>query len=177
MKWITKDKSHVDRGTATLRNAVDNAKREPEWYKLAEASDSRWLYCQETMNCTSVQSELIEYVGRYTERFGSDLLCTFMDLDAFLGRDASEEDPYGRWIIGVGIREDGVDSNSGIMYHLRNTKHGYYLHPQYVYRKVLAIDIEDELVPDSSDQTYYRNRNITLYDITNCLYKLAEEDE
>lgn len=179
MKMYHYDKSHVDRGTATLRNAVDSIKNRPNSHRLlAEDHDSCYLYNQQELSCSAIQSKLIEYVGRYCESFGSDLICTLCDLDAFIGSDATEDDEYGRWIIGVGIRESGVDHNAWIMSNLKNSQPAFngYCRPESYYRKVLAINIEDDLVKDH-DGDYYRNRSIELYDITHDLYKIAEEDE
>lgn len=177
MKLYHYDKSHVDRGTATLLNAVDSIKnRDDSRQLLAEDHDSHYLYDQQDLNCSAIQSKLIEYVGRYTESFGSDLLCTLCDLDAFIGNNDTEDDPHGRWVIGVGIRDSGVDHNAWIMHNLRQSRSFVgYCHPEAYYRKVLAINIEDYLVKDS-DGDYYRNRSVELYDITHDLYKLAEED-
>lgn len=175
MKLYLKDKSHVDRGTATLRRAVELAKN---WkgYKLAEDYDSHYLYNQQDLNCSGIQSKLIEYVGRWTEDYGSDLICTLTDLDAFVRDDDTVDAPHGRWIIAVGIRTSGVDHNAWVMSRVKDTMsyHGY-LNPKEVYNKVLAIDIEDELAQDSEGD-YYRNRNIALYDITNTLNCLESED-
>lgn len=177
MKIYLKDKSHVDRGTATIRDAVDRARKDTYLKKeLASAYDSNYLYNQQTLNATSIQSKLIEYVGRYTDRYGSDLLFALCDLDAFLGNDDTENDPHGRWVIAIGIHEDGCDFDYSIMLNAktsRNTWNDFISITKY--RKILAINIEDELVKDH-DGDYYRNRDIRLYDITHDLYKLAEED-
>lgn len=176
MLFYTYDKSHVDRGTATLRNAVDNAKKYAH-LRLAQDYDSCWLSCQNPLNCTTVQSKLIEYTGRYCDSYASDIICTLSDLDAFLRDDDTPEDAHGRWIIGVGLRDHGVDHNAWIMCRLKDTKQwNSNLVSTSAYRKVLALDITDELV-QATDGDYYRNREVTLYDITNELYKLAEEDE
>lgn len=177
MSLIYKDKAHVDRGTATLRNAVDHARKDTYIKKeLASAHDSNYLYNQQTLNATSIQSKLIEYVGRYTDRFGSDLLFAICDLEAFLGKDDTEDAPHGRWVIGIGIHEDGCDFNYSIMLNARaDYDHWSYFINLSKYRKILAINVEDELVKDS-DGECYRNRDIRLYDITHELYRIDEED-
>lgn len=175
MNIYLKDKAHVDRGTATLRNAVDVAKTF-RGYLLAEDHDSNYLSCQQELSCSDIQSKLIEYVGRFCERYSSDLICTLTDLDAFTRDNAKINDPYGRWVIGVGIRSSGVDHNAWIMSNLEETVGWHnFIHPTAKYRKVLAIDIVDELHKDA-DGHYWRDRNIQLFDITETLNKLAEED-
>ena len=176
MKWYPTTKDHIDRGPATLYRAVEIAKKWND-YRLADDYRYDYLSNQLTMNCDGIQSKLIEYVGRWTESYGSDLIITLKNLDAFLGDDGTVDDAYGRWIIGVGIRQLGVDNNTFIISRLRETASpAGYIHPTEKYRKVLAIDIEDELKQDA-DGDYYRDRNIVLYDITNCLNRLAEEDK
>lgn len=178
MKIYLKDKSHVDRGTATLRDAVDRARKDTYLRKeLASAHDNNYLYNQQTLNATSIQSKLIEYVGRYTDRFGSDVLFAMCDLDAFLGNDDTEDAPHGRWVIAIGIHEDGCDFNYSIMFNAKNSRNTWndFIHLSK-YRKILAINVEDELIKDS-DGEYYRHRDIRLYDITRDLYILAVEDK
>lgn len=176
MRFYIKDKAHVDRGTATLRNAVDSAKRYPDKL-LAKTSDCSYLYNQQELWCETIQTKLIEYVGRYCDRFGSDLICTLSDLDAFLRDDTTEDDPFGRWVIGVGIRADGVDHNAWIMSNARNTEScNGFVYPEHYYRKILAIDIELTLERDSDGDCWY-SREIHLYDITTEFTKLDEEDK
>lgn len=129
------------------------------------------------INGSSIQSKLIEYVGRYTESFGSDLIATFAELQPFLtvGNDPDDFNPdvNHEWVIGVGIRTHGVDHNAFIMSRLTEEKRNgqCYVYPEHNYRKLLAVHIKDEISNENDRMT----RTIKLVDITSDCYMLKDK--
>lgn len=126
------------------------------------------------INATTIQTILIQMTGRFCEHYASDLLITMSELQPFLHQERVpewDEDKPHRWILGVGIREMGVDGNTFIMQRIAETKSSYgYLHPNHIYRKILAIDITD-----TRDDTGVK-RSIQLVDISRNLYTIIPED-
>ena len=160
---------------ATITNAVDNALKQKHNILAEDSASSSVGYCM-SMNASSIQTKLIQLVGRFCESYASDLLITLSDLQPFISQDKlppfDAEKPH-RWIIGVGIRELGVDGNNFILSRLKETQlPGHeYVFPHHQYRKVLALEITDEY-----DKTAV-TRKIKLVNITNDLYKIAPEDK
>lgn len=171
MKWVNKTIDDIEHGPATLQAAMD------------AIPDNR-LICKEkfylhsgmktdfSLNLSSIQTALIQITGRFCEHYASDLMCTFWNLDPFLnGANRNKSD---RWTIGVGIRESGVDGNTYIMSRLKRTVSGPfdYVNTKQDYRKILAIDIRDELQDDGCVIRTFR-----LADITGNLLRISPQDE
>lgn len=161
--------------SATITNAVDSALKQKDNILAEDSSDSSVGY-RMSINASSVQTKLIQLVGRFCESYACDLIVTFADLQPFISQDKLppfEADKPHRWIIGVGIRELGVDGNTFILTRLKETQipGRDYVFPQHQYRKVLAVEITDDY-----DETTV-TRTIRLVNITHDLYKLADEDK
>ena len=169
MLFYWKTKEDVDHGPKTLVIAADNAENSRDI--LAEESINIFPENPCEMNASDIQSKLIELTGRFCERYASDLICTFSDLQPFIV--ASIPTKPDRWVIGVGIRDSGVDHNSFIMAKLKDTQTApyHYVHPSLKYRKLLALDIVENV-----DEDGCWKRTIKLKDISSHVFKIAEED-
>ena len=136
-------------------------------------SVTRNLY-KDSMNMSDIQTKLIQLTGRYCERYASDLICTLSDLQAFIEVQYSPE-PMRKTII-VGIREDGVDHEAFVVPRLEDTITGMngYVHVDWVYRKLLAIDIQDEVKGEFGYP--YMERTVRLVDITHEVSRLEKSE-
>lgn len=183
MLLYLKKPSHVSHGPATLREACDRVLNRitgrrglilgEESLTIAATEPTHNKEPKYSFNASEIQTALIQITGRFCERYASDLLCTLTDLNAFLTLDYINKP--NRWIIGVGIRESGVDGNEFIMSRLKDTRSGLtgFVHPEQVYRKVLAIDIQDE----GPSHTDWPTRTIRLLDLTHDLTTIHPDDE
>ncbi len=183
MLFYEKTISEIEHGPKTLMNASDSIKKDDGLGRSKYLADENfWIhkgYSTDDVtisgtNGSSIQSKLIEMVGRYTESYGCDLIIILSDLQPFLtAKDCPFEDD--RWVIGVGIRENGVDYNRAILNNLKDTRHGFYdyVYPNYNYRKILVIDIQDKVEDDGLSV----QRMIALKDVTNDIIRIDPEDE
>lgn len=141
---------------------------------LFDASGRYSPYRGFNVNYTSIATCIIQNVGRFAERFASDFLSNWKDVEQIL-----ESTPTGpcRFVIGFGIRGEGVDGNDYIVSRLRNT-----LDPttEYVsveragYRKVLALEIKFETEEGGTNDV--ATVQMVLKDLTHDLSRLAPED-
>lgn len=104
----------------------------------------------DNVNLSGILTQLIQSVGRFCEHYASDLLYDLAQVDAFLQPYDITSD--NRWVLVFGIHENGVDG--AIFTSSRIKSEG-----KNKYRKILALDIQDRLVPCE--------RRFTLVDITN----------
>ena len=156
----------------TIVDAVDQAIKDKR--VIAEEDTYILFGHQAYMNASTIQTAMIQIVGRFCEHHASDLIIHLAELQPFIQQDCVPEwddaQPH-RWTMGMGLREMGVDGNSFIMERILETKSTYgYVHPNHVYRKVLAIDVLDTKDDDGI------KRCVRLVDISNNLYKIAPED-
>ena len=169
MIFYQKTKEDVEHGPKTLLLAADKAENDRDI--IAEEDITIFPSNPGEMNASTIQSKLIEITGRFCERYASDLICTFADLQPFIV--PSVPDHPDRWIIGVGIRDSGVDHNAFIMARLKETQSApfHYVHPSMKYRKILALDIVENI-----DESGYFVRTIKLKDIGSHIIKIDEAD-
>lgn len=162
-------KDDVDRGFATLQNAAANC---PDKQILASEDAVLFPGTNNEMNGCSIQTALIHIIGRYCEHYASDIIAVFNALQPFLESNCPTED--GKWYIGVGIRECGVDGNGFLLSRLRQSMNPntHLLDPRRDYRKVLCIEITETIHLTSGTAT----RLIQLKDVTNELTYMADED-
>lgn len=156
----------VSHGLITLRQAADSYMTPV----LAEEKTHLFPSTKTEINASDIQTQLIQITGRFCERHASDLVCTLSDLDPFLQINGIPEKD-DRWIIGIGIRDCGVDGNTFLYNRLKNTVQNFmdYVYPSTIYRKVLCIDIQDTKDPAC--------RKIQLKDLTHTISKLSPEDK
>lgn len=128
----------------------------------------------EEMNMSGIQTKLIQITGRFCEQYASDLICTLADLQPFLR--VSNITESNRWVIPVGIRASGVDHEGFVLSRLRDTITNPmmgYVHVEYAYRKLLVIDIQDE-VKTTSDNSLCCTRTVRLIDITHSITRVPQ---
>lgn len=126
------------------------------------------------MNLSGIQTKLIQLTGRFCEAYGSDLICTFADLQPFIRISAITQS--NRWVIPVGIRASGVDHEGFILSRLRDTITNPmtgYVHVEYAYRKLLVLDIQDE-VKNTPDDSLHCTRTVRLIDITHSITRVPQ---
>ena len=133
-------------------SAVDRV-LEQEKSPAVLCKDCFWGYHLErgdNINISGILTRLIQNVGRFCEHYASDLLYDLAQVDAFLQPYDITSD--NRWVLVFGIRENGVD---GALFTSSRIKS----EGKDRYRKILALDIQDKLVPSE--------RRFILVDITN----------
>lgn len=194
------DRVFRDRGPKTLLNAVhkvlENQEKIGGDYRvmgkvLAHDSDTTYVGGNfGEINASTIQTVLIQTVGRFCESFASDLICTLSDLQPFICNKyvtCSEvntcENPE-EWVIGVGIRDSGVDHNEFIISSLKESRRPHFsgkdaLSKAYVsvsqtYRKLLAVYISE---CETGSEEKYVALNIYVVDITNDCSVIDPADE
>lgn len=170
MLWLQKTIENVEHGPCCFFNAADIALRNPNHqYTIKQEQFLIDETPTDELNISDIQTKLIQITGRFCEHHADDLLLTFAEIEAF-AKNASFKGE-NRWIIGIGIRESGVDHNAFIMGRLRNTKHDFsnLVYPEHVYRKLLLLDITDK---DASEKCHWPTRTFTLIDATHLLTKI-----
>lgn len=80
------------------------------------------------INLNTILTKLIQDAGRFCEMYASDL---FIDWTHILHTINSENDG----IFAIGIRENGVDSNSYVSHHIKTDWNNYY------YRRLYAVKV------------------------------------
>lgn len=137
---------------------------------------SKHVLCHEVgtldnLNVSHIATRLIQEVGRFCERYASDFLISWDTVREHLEPRPIEE-PY-RAVEVFGIRRSGVDHNSFFMSHLRNDSRNGFFCCEYVYRKVLALEIA--IHPGN----YYggcSTATCTLKDLTDELWRVEPGD-
>lgn len=164
----------ISHGPKTLQNAVDSILNN-QYDKNILVKEKFTIFNNSkdtTLSICNIQTYLIQIVGRLCERFASDLCLTFDELNIFTHNCVITEP--NRWIIGIGIRENGVDSNTYIIHRLLDSINNNHQIPEIskYYRKILAIDITD--IPDK-DKTG-GTRTFTLFDISHHIISIDKTD-
>lgn len=194
------DEVFKDHGPKTLLNAVHNALKDHEMkngiYKVMgkvlafEEGTAYGTTHFDELNASALQTALIQNAGRYCERFASDLICTLSDLEPFIRNkpvtcsvDNRVKNPE-EWVIGVGLREDGVDHNDFILNRLKESRrpsfsgkdalHNAFVNVNQTYRKVLAIYITENRY---EWQDEYVKLEIYVIDITHDFSRIDPMDE
>lgn len=151
----------------TLRKAFERAD------DILTSASASLANSQPTINTSDIATVLIQYCGRFAERYASDMLITWDEVRKLIeARDISEPEEH---IICFGIRKNGVDSNSFIMQRLKHTVTPLmnYVNVDCIYRSILALEIK--ITPP--DENYpFGNIVMTLKDITNDIYKIEDDD-
>lgn len=168
MLWLQKTIEDVEHGPCYFFNAADIALRNPNHqYTIGQEQFLIDDAPTDELNISDIQTKLIQITGRFCEHHAADLLLTLAEIEAF-AKNASFKGE-NRWIIGIGIRESGVDHNAFIMGQLRNTKFSNLVYPEHIYRKLLLLDITDK---DASKKYRWPTRTFTLIDATHLLTKI-----
>ena len=125
---------------AAYENAKDCETITEHGYKTAFGS-------RYNINLSSIETKLIQDVGRFCERYAGDLFISWNEVKETI--DCHTEP---KTVIGIGIRRDGVDGNGYICHNLESESTRY-----HYYRKVYAVCIEHNDL----------DVNVTLKDISN----------
>lgn len=194
------DEVYKNHGPKTLLNAVhkvlENQETKDGRYRVMGkvlAHDDATTYVGGhfgEINASTIQTALIQSVGRFCESFASDLICTLSDLQPFIhnkyvtcSENNTRENPE-EWVIGVGIRDSGVDHNEFIISRLKESRKPFlpgkdalsksYVSVSQSYRKLLAIYISEcEINPEEK----YVALNIYVVDITHDCSVIDPADE
>ena len=175
MYFNKKEISDIPDARKEFTDAVDTILR-CEYKNNILASEEAWVSRstgEMDMSLSHIQSELIHLAGRYCERFASDLIVTLAMLQAFIPLQYSPT-PMRKTIV-VGIREDGVDNEPFVVSRLKETITGMnnFVHVEWKYRKLLAIDIQDAVKEEPGFS--YLERTVRLIDITHDVCRLEKE--
>lgn len=99
------------------------------------------------INLSSIFTRIIQLTGRFAESYASDVLLELDDIRALVS-DPPEIEP-GKSIdiiIPMGVRRQGVDHDAFLMRRLLQTRQpsllGSYVHPEHVYRAILACRVQ-----------------------------------
>lgn len=166
---IVDNTTYITESPETIVNAFDRSKK--------ELASTKTYFTEESpdVNMSSIYTLLIQYTGRYAERYASDLLISLNEVQNLLAPHSINE--AKRYVIGFGIRRDGVDHNSFIISRLKETMiRGLgpcYVHPLREYRSILALEIR--FTPETSTN-YGANVTCTLKDITDDFSAMAPSD-
>lgn len=132
----------------------------------------------ENINLSNIYSKLIEETGRWTERYGSDLI---ISIDALRREfDAIRHDPdfeSKSTIHAFGIRRDGVDGNLFLMsrlYESSRAKISEYVNVDANYRKILLLEMDY-----AAEDGYFNSIRVTatLRDATTSFLRIEEDDK
>lgn len=174
MLWYPKTISDIEHGPMTLQQSVNS---------ILQKAPDKILYSEKfyttdnpkELNISNLQTLLIQITGRFCEKYASDLLCTLSTIEPFC-KNVKIDKP-DRWIIGIGIRDYGIDHNAFIIHRLNNTKSGNYefVYPTQVYRKLLILDITDKII-DMKNDIITSERIFTLVDATHDVSKIIPND-
>lgn len=169
MYFYEKTINDIGHGEACFHEAAEHGKLlDEETISVYSATDPV------EMNLSGIQTKLIQLTGRFCEAYGSDLICTFADLQPFIRISAITQS--NRWVIPVGIRARGVDHEGFILSRLRDTITNPmtgYVHVEYAYRKLLVLDIQDE-VKNTPDDSLHCTRTVRLIDITHSIARVPQ---
>ena len=148
----------------TIQNAFD--RNEKFLYYTREPIP----HALEDINMSAIYTKMIQYVGRYAERFASDLLIDIDTINKTIETLKDIKEPE-RKIFCLGIRRDGVDGNGFLMARIKQSAHDNiykYIHITHEYRSVLALEIK--VIPHNCNPECVQNDNgraeFTLKDIT-----------
>ena len=137
-----------------------------------------WDQRRSGINISSIQSRIINEVGRFAESFASDALYELETISDLLSEHMIE--PGEDCIIPFGIRRTGVDGTRFLMQRLisdcRYPTSGY-LHPERCYRKILGVRIKIGVPPESVLGLPFKARaSVELKDLTDAFVKTSDAD-
>lgn len=174
MLWYPKTINDIEHGPITLQQSV-NIILEKYSNKILYQEEFHILNEEKELNISDLQTLLIQITGRFCEKYASDLLCTLSTIEPFC-KNVQIKNP-DRWVIGIGIRDYGVDHNSFIIHRLNETKSNPhdFVYPNKIYRKLLILDITDKIMDMKNNNGIYK-RIFTLVDATHDVSKIIPND-
>lgn len=154
----------------TLSKAFDATDKEHDITAHGYAGD---------INMSSILTAIIQDTGRFAESYASDVLFSLAEIYTLtenLPKDFRPDEPIDK-LIPIGIRQLGVDHGAFIMSKLLHTQSstlmGSYVHPDHIYRKILAVQIHISAPADSYDRVYVK---ATLRSIMPAINKIDPAD-
>lgn len=113
----------------------------------------------ENVNMSDIFTRIIQDTGRFAERYASDALYAIRTVDELCRSAWTSREPVDEIFV-FGIRASGVDGNAYFMSRLFDTRSPFveYVHPEQVYRRVLALRVRIGMLPlfDGGTELYPR---------------------
>lgn len=102
----------------------------------------------ENVNMSDIFTRIIQDTGRFAERYASDALYAIKAVDGLCKSAWTSREPVDEIFV-FGIRASGVDGNAYFMSRLFDTRSPFveYVHPEQVYRRVLALRVRIGMLP------------------------------
>lgn len=136
-----------------MQNTPESIINRRDWSTIRQAylhtDDSRDITASGypgDINLSDIFTRIIQLTGRFAESYASDVLSELNDIQALVS-DPPKIEP-GKSIdviIPMGIRRQGVDHDVFLMHRLLQTRQptllGAYIHPEHVYRAILACRV------------------------------------
>lgn len=132
----------------------------------------------ENVNMSDIFTRIIQDVGRFAERYASDALYTIRTVDGLCKSAWTSREPVDEIFV-FGIRASGVDGNAYFMSRLFDTRSDFveYVHPEQVYRRVLALRVRIGMLPLFDGGTELHPRVICeLKDLTHSFLRIDPAD-
>lgn len=132
----------------------------------------------ENVNMSDIFTRIIQDVGRFAERYASDALYTIRTIDGLCRSAWTSREPVDEIFV-FGIRASGVDGNAYFMSKLFDTRSDFmeYVHPEQVYRRVLAPRVRIGMLPLFDGGTELHPRVICeLKDLTHSFLRIDPAD-
>lgn len=165
MKMNVYKVEEIGHGHSCFRKAVENG----DVLAVDSGNDYGCFDDGIVISMCDVITKLIQITGRFCEFFASDVVWEIAKINAFEEFKANGEENH--WVIPIGIRSHGVDHEEFILERLAETEKNGYVYPEHVYRKLLAVDINDSVETwENGDKVCVRI--VILVDITHSLYKI-----
>lgn len=96
-----------------------------------------------SVNISGILTRIIQDVGRFAERWASDVLYDLDNIRLLCHSEYILEDEIDE-VFPIAIRRDGVDSGNFLMNRLVDTQRGpitSYVHPNQTYRRILGVRV------------------------------------
>lgn len=162
------DKLVARRDWTTIRTAYNYPPSKPDITAIGTAG---------AVNLSNILTYIIQVVGRFAERFASDVLFQLDDIQTLVN-ECTELKPGTTIdkIITIGVRRNGVDHDNFIMHRIANTQPNFnlspFVYPEYVYRAILACRV----VITQKDGTPAPYVECTLRSIMDNITKIDDHD-
>jgi len=141
---------------ATIRDAYDHSNE-----GLREHGYMATEHGMTAINMSSIYTKIIQDVGRFAERFASDVLYELENIRSLCENAYPLEQDIDEIFV-MGIQKDGVDGNNSLMNKLVQTQRGpldSYVYAELAYRRILAVRVQ---------VSYEYNKNIYSRPVINC---------
>lgn len=100
-----------------IKTAFQSAGEEHDIVERGQLSPNSGEY---SINLSTIITKLIQETGRFCERYASDLLITWREIESFIFHP-NPSDNFTNRVYAIGIRENGVDGNEYIAYEMEQS--------------------------------------------------------